>query len=101
VTVRTIFTLPWALVAYPADDLLAQREWTGLAGVVSAMVPNAACEDYDWELQRIAERGQYFDKGHISRKITHDPERFLGALRKLGQPTLASAFLDVWPEAGT
>jgi hypothetical protein len=99
-TAETMYVLPWALAAFPGDDLLSEEEWVGIAGIVGVMLPYSACEDYDWELQRIAEEDKYIDKGYLGRKITHDPDRFLRALHKLGQPTLAAAFLEVWPEVG-
>lgn len=99
VDVQTISILLLAVAALPDDDLLSHREWSGLAGIVSVMNPFAACEDYDWELQRIADDGGFIDKGYLGRKITHDPGRFLSALHKLGQSTLGAAFAEVWPEA--
>lgn len=96
VTCQTISILPWAIAALPTDDLLSEQEWIGLSGIVCVMFPGAACEDYDWELQRIAEDGGYVDKGHVGRRITRDPDRFIRALQRLGQPTLGSVFADVW-----
>lgn len=100
VTSETMGMLLIALVAAPEDDLLSELEWAGLRGIVEVMRAVGAAEDYAPTVSRYLIEGSWVDKADIARSILRHPAECARALRKLGQPGLASSFLAAWPPHG-
>lgn len=99
-TSETMTVLMWALVAIPEDDLLSQAEWAGLAGVADVIRPLGYPEFYAWEVDRYLQRDGRISRSDVARFITKRPEAFVQALKRLGQPTLADAFMTAWAPEG-
>ena len=79
------------------DDLFSEEEWFGLSALCEMTAVVGQPEDYAHTLRLHRERGLWVRKVDVVRTITRRAADVHRALERLGQRTLARAFIDAWP----
>jgi len=76
--------------------LLSVGEWAGLTGLVAVMRLTGAVGDYASAVAQALEENSSCFRADTARAILRKPDSFIGALRRMGQPTLLAAWEEHW-----